>query len=198
MSTDDRRPGMIARADDTLDAIAAGASAEPRVARAPLREPIREEDPRERARKRAAELTDAIDSMEDGDNQFDIDRSIIPPGWDYEWKRMTVYGQRDAAYEVSLARGGWEPVPLSRHPSEMPVGWAGNTIERDGMQLMERPLEITERVRERARKNASEQLRSKQEQLTAAPKGHFERDKKVSGVKRGEYEPVPIPDDDEG
>jgi hypothetical protein len=56
--------------------------------------------------------------------------------------------QEDPAYAVSLARKGSEPVPADRHPSFMPDGARFATIERKGMVLMERPLELTEEARE--------------------------------------------------
>ena len=53
-------------------------------------------------------------------DEFYIDPSDIPDGWSYEWKRRTVLGAEDPAYQVALARSGCEPVPTSRHPSYMP------------------------------------------------------------------------------
>lgn len=195
----ERNPAMIADADDTLDAIATVASAPPRVEREPLREPVRAEDPRERARRRAAELKGVVEEMGDGDDKFSFDRKIIPDGWEYEWKRMTTYGARDPSYEVNLAQTGWEPVPLERHPEMMPRGWAGQTIERDGMMLMERPREISDMVRAKDRKRARLQLHDKEEQLGMAPKDHFDRDNKgtpMASVSKG-YSPAEIPGDDE-
>ena len=65
-----------------------------------------------------------------------------PDGWDYQWKRRSVYNQEDPAYQVELARQGWEAVPLSRHSEMMPRGWSGQTIEVEGMTLMERPADL--------------------------------------------------------
>jgi Kef-type K+ transport system membrane component KefB len=39
--------------------------------------------------------------------------------------------------------GGWETVDAKRHPEMMPKGYVGS-IEREGMLLCERPLEITQ------------------------------------------------------
>ena len=105
-------------------------------------------DPMERARRRAAELR-SHGSFDAGSDKFAFDLSIIPPGWSYEWKRVTVMGASDPSYQVNLAQRGWEAVPASRHPEMMPLGYECGTIDRDGMRLMERPAIITEEARDR-------------------------------------------------
>jgi hypothetical protein len=110
------------------------------------------DDPRERAARRVAELlghSGEFDLDDDGVNEFYIDPKIIPDGWTYEYRRLTVLGQPDPSYQVSLAMKGWESVPVSRHPELMPFGYEGATIERRGMILMERPEQITERAKAR-------------------------------------------------
>ena len=112
----------------------------------------------------------------------------IPAGWTYEWKRKAIMGKEDPAYEVELARGGWEPVPASRHPSMMPKG-KYETIERDGMILMERPKELSDDAHNADLRRARLQVRSKEAQLTSGPDGTFERDRPV--VKKS-FEAMPI------
>ena len=107
----------------------------------------REESPRERAARRAAELRGHIGNMDEGTDDFFVPPEYIPDGWSYEWKRKTNVGMEDPAYQVSLARMGWEPVPAARHPSMMPESNKYLIIERKGLVLMERPLEITEDAR---------------------------------------------------
>jgi hypothetical protein len=76
---------------------------------------------------------------------------------------------------VELARQGWEVVPATRHPQMMPKGnW--QTIERDGMMLMERPKVLTEDVHASNLKKARLQVRAKEAQLNQAPEGTFDRD----------------------
>ena len=134
--------------------------------------------------------------MEEGIDEFYIDPSDIPDGWSYEWKRRTVLGAEDPAYQVALARSGWEPVPTSRHPSYMPMGGDYPFIERKGMILMERPLEITQDARDNELRKARAQVRQKEAQLNSAESGHFERSNKdQSLVKvRKSYESIPIPE----
>ena len=155
-----------------------------------------EEDPRTRAARRAAELRDHLgDDLGDGVDEFYIDPRIIPDGWSYEYKRYTLLGAQDPSYQVQLARGGWDTVPAHRHPELMPDNWKGQTIERRGMILMERPKEITEQVKARELRKAREQVGTKEAQLSGAPPGQFDRDNKGDRLVkiRKSYESIPIP-----
>lgn len=157
----------------------------------------REEDPRTRAARRAMELRDQFGgSMDDGEDKYKIDPKLIPDGWSYEWKTLSVLGKENPSYQVALAHRGWEPVPRSRHPEMMPTGYRGETIERDGMILMERPKEITDEVKAREYKTARAQVRGKEEQLGMAAAGQFDRDNKGNSMLniRKTYEHVPIPE----
>lgn len=161
-----------------------------------MRPPMREEDPRTRAARRAAEIRNHVGSMDEGTDEFYVPPELIPEGWTYEWKRKTVLGQEDPAHQVALARKGWDPVPASRHPSFMPDSGAYNTIERKGMVLMERPIEITQEARQAEMRRARLQVRQKEEQLNNSPQGQFERNNKDNSlvkVKKS-YEAVPIPE----
>jgi hypothetical protein len=97
-----------------------------------------------------------------------------------------------------MARRGWEPVPATRHPEFVPSNWQGSHIELDGMILMERPAEITEEFRRNERKKAQAQVRAKEEQLSEAPPGAFERvdAKGQSTVKvKKSFAPMAIPNE---
>ena len=155
-----------------------------------------EESPTERAARRAAELR-SHSSVDEGTDEYFVEPGIIPDGWSYEWKTKTVLGAEDPAHQVALAKKGWESVPASRHPEMMPLGYTGVEITRKGMVLMERPMEITNEVRQAELRRARLQVRSKEEQLTAAPQGQFERSNKGNDlvkVKKG-YEAISIPDE---
>lgn len=173
------------------------AATETAIARPELRAHMREEDPRARASKRAAELRDHLGEMDEGVDKFYVDPADIPDGWDYEWKRVSVFGKQDPAYEVQTARKGWEAVPASRHPSYMPGDAKYKVIERDGLVLMERPKEISDEARRAELRKARLQVQRKEEELTGAAPGQFERKKGdgSSAVTLGKsYEPIPIPD----
>ena len=141
-----------------------------------MRPAMRDDDSRAAADRRTAEILGHLGGMDEGTDEFYIDPSVIPDGWHYEWKRRMVQGQEDPAYQVALARTGWTPVPSERHPELMPSNWKGGTIERKGQVLMERPKEITNRVRELDERRARNQVRAKEQQLAAAPPGTMEKE----------------------
>lgn len=166
------------------------------VSRPAIRPPMREEDPRAAASRRAAEIMQHLGGLDEGTDDFYIEPHKIPDGWSYEWKRKTIYNQEDPAYQVQLARTGWEAVPASRHPEMMPANGNYHTIERKGMQLMMRPKVITEQFRNIDQRNAKEQVKHKEAQLGAAPEGQFGRDhaQVKPKISKG-YEPMPVPQD---
>jgi hypothetical protein len=166
--------------------------------RPPMRSSMREESPRERAKRRAAEVRNNLGDMEEGPDDFYIDQKSIPDGWSYEWKRKTVWGQEDPAYQIQLARMGWEPVPANRHPSYMPDTGGYKTIERKGMILMERPKELTDEAKNIELKKARNQVRQKEAQLSsAAGPDQFGRDNKGSPMVKinKSYDAIPIPNE---
>lgn len=153
------------------------------------------DEARQRAAKRTAELREHGLADESTEDKYFIAPSEIPDGWSYEWKRKTCYGAEDPAYDVQLARQGWEPVDVSRHPEFMPKGYKG-AIERDGMILMERPTEIVEEAKKRDARKARLQVQAKEAEMAGAPSGHFERsnkDESMVKVKKS-MEHVAIPD----
>jgi hypothetical protein len=165
-----------AQASD-VEALAAqlnGAAPEPQ--RPPLRaEGPREESSRDRAARRAAEIMGHLEgALDEGQDELALDNIVVPEGWTYEWKRQTVYGKSDPAYDTKLARTGWEAVPAHRHPAMMPKGERGQ-ITRDGLILMERPKIITDRVKQIMYERARAAVRLKEQQLNDAPQGTFER-----------------------
>lgn len=185
MSPENTKTGIAA-------AVAAGLSA----AQPPAPPKPREEDPRARAARRTLELREQASSNDDdGVDKFYIDPKTIPDGWSYEWKTFTVLGKENPSYQVAMAHKGWESVPRSRHPHMMPHNHQGETIEREGMILMERPMEITQEAKLRDMRVARAQVRGKEEQLGGSPAGQFGRDNKgdsLVNVKKS-YEHIPIP-----
>jgi hypothetical protein len=156
------------------------------------------EDPRTRAARRALELREHLGDMDQGTDEYAIDPRIIPDGWSYEWKAREVLGQEQVSYMVGIQQRGWEAVPTSRHPEMMPRGHdLSAAIERKGMVLMERPLEITKEAQQIERNRARSQMNQKEQQLNVAPTGQFGRDNKgtpLNTVKREYgYEPIAIP-----
>jgi len=164
-----------------------------------MRPELRDDDPRTAAKRRAAVILGHLGSMDEGIDEFYFSPDQIPDGWTYEWKRRTIMGQEDPAYQVALARTGWEAVPSRRHPEMMPAGWKGETIERKGMVLMQRPREITERIEELDLRKARNQIKAKEQQLNAAPPGTMQSEYTNAKTKpkiSKSYEAMPIPSDD--
>lgn len=173
-----------------------GAAVNAALAKQPQPAPSRDDDARARAARRAAELRDHIGDHTDGDDKFYIPPEIIPDGWEYQWKRHTLLGKQDPSYEVQIATKGWEAVPCSRHPFMMPEGHSGQTIEREGMILMEVPKEIADDMRAKELRKARVQVGDKEKQLGSAPQGQFERDAhpQTRPNVRKSYESIPIPE----
>lgn len=113
-----------------------------------------------------ARVREIRDNMPDGGQSRDKFWAPPPPdGWDYQWKMKTCMGEEFYSYQVELARNGWEPVPLDRHPELMPHGWTGKTIEVEGLVLMERPSVFTEEARQDEARSAREAVMTKEAQL---------------------------------
>lgn len=165
--------------------------------RAAPRDSMREEDPRARAERRAAEIRKHNEGQGYGEeDRFYISPRMVPDGWSYEWKRKTIWGKEDPAHDVEMARLGWEPVPASRHPEMMPSGnW--QTIERDGMILMERPKVLTDEAHNENLKRARQQVRAKEAQLNNTPEGTLPRDEdpRTRASIRKSFEAMPIPEE---
>jgi hypothetical protein len=162
-----------------------------------MREPVREDDPLTRAAKRVAELRGHLGTLDEGQDEFFVDPNMIPEGWSYEWKRHLLLGAEDPSYNVSLAREGWEPVPVNRdskHRAMMPMNWSGSHIERKGMILMERPSEIVEEMRLLEKRKARDQVRAKEAQLSGTPEGTLTRDHPQAKpqIKKG-WDAIPVP-----
>jgi hypothetical protein len=84
----------------------------------------------------------------------------------------------------------------NKHLAMMPSGWPGNTIERDGMVLMERPSEVVEEARRRHDYLARKQVRDKEAQIAGTPDGTLTRDHAQARPQiKKSYEAIPVPKD---
>jgi hypothetical protein len=127
------------------------------------------DDHLERARKRVAEMRALHGDDDTGDVFVDKWYAEAPAGWTYEWKTHSVFNKEYPQYMHSLQRTGWSPVPSARHRDLIYPGYTGESIINDGMILMERPKELTDRVRRREFMRAVEQVRSSEAKLADAP-----------------------------
>lgn len=149
----------------------------------------REDDPRARAAARAAALRSSPEYEREGHDEFHIDLGIIPDGWDYQWKVKAVLNKEDPQYMVRHANAGWEAVPASRHPELLPFGYSEQFVERSGMILMERPMEITQERRAREQRDARAQVSNRNRDNTQSGNGEFERNLSRSSQS---YERMPV------
>jgi len=121
----------------------------------------------ERLARRLAELRNHNNAnLDEGVDKFAT--PTPPPGWSYEWKMKSVNGWEDPSHYNRISMGGWETVDSKRHPEMMPKGHVG-AIEREGMLLCERPMEITKDRQARDAQTARNQVKTKEGQLD--PKG---------------------------
>lgn len=152
----------------------------PRKEEVALRAAARSGPTRERKRK-GGQLNDP----------FRVDN--IPPGTSYEWKRVTTYGKSDPSYDILMREQGWEPVDASRHPELVAEGHKGAII-RDGLMLMERPVELTQEAQAEDRAAAREAVTVKKQQLGETPSGTMPRDAdpRVRPRVSTSYESLPI------
>ena len=200
VSATPRRPSRFANrlkkpaaAPDAEVAAAAAEEAPAADLRPAMRAPLRDDDARARAARRAAEIRGTVGSLDEGMDDFYFNVADVPDGWTYEWKRKITAGAEDPAYQVSLARMGWEPVPADRHPHMMPSTGKYAIIERKGMVLMERPRELSDEARMIELRKARQQVNNKKSQLSNAPDGQFGRDHSSVRPKIStSYEPIPI------
>lgn len=126
-------------------------------------------------------------------DKFHIEARNIPPGTSYEWKTLSVFGKEDPSYNVLLREQGWEPVDASRHPELVAEGHSG-PIVRDGLMLMERPIELTQEAQAEDRASAAEVLNVKKQQILGeAPAGTLPREApNLKNYNRTTYESLPI------
>lgn len=106
------------------------------------------------------------------DQTFDIPEQGKLPGWDYEWKTVTVNNQPiDASEATNYHRNGWRLVPASHFPSLTAPGWPHPYIENWGQRLMMRPMRLTEEARKESQEMAFAQKQARLEQQFAGEGG---------------------------
>ncbi|HEY3623737.1 MAG TPA: hypothetical protein VGL12_15350 [Roseiarcus sp.] len=155
-------------------------------------------DHMERARRRISELRAQYGDLDDEDSDVYLDRfyAEAPPGWTYEWKTHTVFNKQFPHYTNQLLRSGWAPVPASRHRELLYPEYTDESVILEGLMLMERPKELTERRRMRERIKATDQVRNSEAKLVEAPAGTAPRDqhRKTQPRVGSTVGPIGVPD----
>lgn len=107
-------------------------------------------------------------------DKFYVPPELIPAGMSWEWKRVATYGASDPSYDVFVRGQGWEPVDAHQVSSMVPDGHVGAVI-RDGLMLMERPIELTKEAHDEDVARAKGVVQAKEQQLYDTPQGQFAR-----------------------
>lgn len=134
-------------------------------------------------------------------NMFDIPAHLHDPNFTLEWKRFQVFGKEDVVHQVHLAENGWRPVTVQ--PGSpfagyyMPADYTGDIIRED-LRLMERPIGLTEMVREQERQKAREQMYVNTQRYTSrkgveTPQGFTTQNPNVPAEIRTDYAAGPAP-----
>jgi len=79
-------------------------------------------------------------------NEFDIPESALDPEWDTYWARASCHGKADAANLNELYDNGWRPASPKNYSRVMPDMKGKDSIERDGLILMERPMSLSQQA----------------------------------------------------
>lgn len=108
-------------------------------------------------------------------DKYAVPPDLIPDGMSWEWKTESVYGQTDSSYMAFMREQGWEPVMADRYPGVFMEDSYHGAIRRDGLLLMERPVELTREAMAEERLAARDAIRIKEAQLHGAPEGQFQR-----------------------
>ncbi len=139
----------------------------PAIEREPVHEPVHEAPRTERRRRRAAAISE---------DRFYFPVEQIPEGSSYEWKRYSINGMEDPFYIAAMREQGWEPVDPKRHIGYLPADYKEPHIIRDGLILMERPIELTQEARSEMKTLARKQVREAEQRLGRTPDGTLTRD----------------------
>lgn len=77
---------------------------------------------------------------------FEIDAKLIPRGMSYQWN--VIDPKREPGQERT---DGWNPVPFSRHPGVFAPWGDTGVVQRDGLELCEKPQAVVDLHRGAAR-----------------------------------------------
>ena len=175
-----RRSMMPPPDPELARAAAAKAAAEDRPAATGQREPAHEAQripahapkaPRKRERKRSNLAMLQTDP-------FAVNKENIPPDVSVEWKRHTVTGAEDPFYLARMREQGWEPVDPRVHTDWVPLppSYDAPNVIKDGLILMERPMELTQEANDESRAAAKQQVREAEQRLGLTPNNQLTRD----------------------
>jgi hypothetical protein len=122
-------------------------------------------------------------------DQFEVPANLKEPGWDYQWNVKSVLGEEKIAAQIRDAENGWRPVMADRDGFAgrfMPDGYKG-AIEREGLVLCERPMQLTDEARREDRHNANAQRAENRRRfgLPSLPPGFEDRKDRIGQFGKG-------------
>lgn len=123
------------------------------------------------------------------DDQFHIPEELKEDGWDYQWNRISVLGQEDSSTIINDRENGWRPIMADRPGFAgrfMPAGHKG-PIEREGLQLCERPMALTMEARAEDHANAVQQKNTNRRDfgLKEVPEGFDAHHHRLAAMGKG-------------
>lgn len=106
---------------------------------------------------------------DDSPDRLRVDPSLVPAGMSLQWVTDSVYGQPVPQHRAEFEKRGWTPIHQEDFDRVfdgmfMPKGAEGE-IKVDGMVLMARPEELTQRARAADKRKAQEVIRIKEQAL---------------------------------
>ncbi len=122
-------------------------------------------------RMKAKPNWESVDEQEiDTPDKLRISPDLVPEGMSLCWVTDSVFGQGVPRHRQEFERKGWTPVHQEDFDGVfdgmfMPKGAPGE-INVDGLVLMARPVELTNRAKLADRRRANEQVEIKERELT--------------------------------
>ncbi len=154
-------------------------------------------DHEERARQRLEELRPLMENQS-ADVYVDKFYAEAPPGWDYNWKKWSVYGQESPQYMAEMMRNGWSPVPASRVRHLLYAEYDQENTVLEGLILMERPKALSDHRKMVNEREAVLQVHAKEESaIRESPDGTAPRPQKFENWRPGfkhEIAPIAVPE----
>lgn len=159
-------------------------------------------------RMKARPNWEEYDPGEDSEDRLKISADLFPPGFSFQWVTNSVLGQEMPEFRSRFERKGWTPV----HQEDFDGVFDGKFMARgkegeitvDGLVLMARPMEFTNRAKKEEQRKAREAVLIKQQQLTGGEMPGVTLDSRHPSAMRTNkinvtVEPVsiPVPSDQE-
>lgn len=131
-----------------------------------IRDPMREGRGGTEVRGRNGEVL-TRSRKDDGIDEFDVPKEIIPEGWDYQWVAVSITGNSDVVrhHYQRMYQNGWRGVPAERHDGRWTAPGHKGEIIWQGQMLMERPKELSDEAKAESEAKARRQMRDRDEAL---------------------------------